>query len=173
MADPSPPRTPPRSTAPTDLATRSDVHDLVVQFYREIVFDELLEPVFGEVAEVDWADHIPKLVDYWCRVLLGQPGYDGRFLDAHRHVHEQEAFRREHFDRWYGLWESSIDAGWHGPLADQAKRHAVRMADTLSRKLVGEGWEPERPGGTDAMPLMAESSAVPRPLLALVPHHEE
>ena len=55
-----------------DLETRADIHDLVVAFYREIVFDDLLEPVFGEVAEVDWALHIPKLIDYWCRVLLGQ-----------------------------------------------------------------------------------------------------
>ncbi len=46
-----------------DLVSRSDVHDLVVEFYREVVFDEVLEPVFGEVAEVDWAAHIPRLVD--------------------------------------------------------------------------------------------------------------
>ena len=35
-----------------DLDSRSQIHDLVVRFYREIVFDELLGPVFGEVAEV-------------------------------------------------------------------------------------------------------------------------
>ncbi len=58
-----------------DLATRGQIHDLIVGFYREIVFDDLLGPVFGEVAEADWAVHIPKLVDYWCRVLLGHPGY--------------------------------------------------------------------------------------------------
>jgi hemoglobin len=67
-----------------DIETRSDVHDLVVAFYREIVFDDLLAPVFGEVAEVDWAMHIPKLIDYWCRVLLGQAGYSGAILAAHR-----------------------------------------------------------------------------------------
>ena len=81
-----------------DLGDRADIHDLVVHFYREIVFDELLEPVFGEVAEVDWSVHIPKLIDYWCRVLLGDPGYDGAILAAHRHVHEIEAFRIEDVD---------------------------------------------------------------------------
>ena len=58
-----------------DLATRPQVHDLVVDFYREIVFDELLEPMFGEVAEVDWANHIPRLIDYWCRILFGTKEY--------------------------------------------------------------------------------------------------
>ena len=43
-------------TAVGDLATATDVHDLVTRFYREIVFDELLEPIFGEVAEIDHCD---------------------------------------------------------------------------------------------------------------------
>ena len=47
-----------------DLSTPTEVHHLVTRFYREIVFDDLLEPIFGEVAEVDWAAHIPKLIDY-------------------------------------------------------------------------------------------------------------
>ena len=90
-----------------DLDSRSEIHDLVVRFYREIVFDELLGPVFGEVAEVDWSIHIPKLIDFWCRVLLGQPGYDGYILHAHQEVHAIEAFQPELFDRWYLLFAES------------------------------------------------------------------
>ena len=125
-----------------DLDRRRDIHDLVVRFYREVVFDDLLEPVFGEVAEVDWSTHIPKLIDYWCRVLLGEPGYDGAILAAHRHVHEIDAFRLEYFDRWYALWVTSIDDGWSGPIAEQAKRHAARIASSLARHLLGTTWEP-------------------------------
>ena len=91
-----------------DLATRGDVHDLVVGFYREIVFDEVLEPVFDEVAEVDWTVHLPKLVDYWCRVLLGMPGYEGALISPHRRVHDIESFRPEWFDRWYELHGNSV-----------------------------------------------------------------
>ena len=47
-----------------DLVSRADIHDLVVEFYREVVFDDLLAPFFGEVAEVDWSQHIPRLIDY-------------------------------------------------------------------------------------------------------------
>ena len=125
-----------------DLADRADVHDLVVHFYREIVFDELLEPVFAEVAEVDWSVHIPKLIDYWCRVLLGDAGYDGAILTAHRHVHDLEPFRLEHFDRWYELWVQSIDAAWAGPLAERAKHHAARIGASLARQLLGTTWYP-------------------------------
>jgi hemoglobin len=125
-----------------DLSSRAEIHDLVVGFYREVVFDELLEPVFGEVAEVDWALHIPKLIDYWCRVLLRQPGYSGLILDAHKHVHDREPFRIEHFDRWYRLWIQSIDSRWQGPIAEQAKQHAALMGSTLARKLMDATWAP-------------------------------
>ena len=128
-----------------DLDGRHDVHDLVVRFYREIVFDDLLAPVFGEVAEVDWSVHIPLLIDYWCRVLLGEQGYDGNVLATHRHVHDLDALRVEHFDRWYGLWAQSIDETWAGPRADHAKRHAARVAGALARHLLGVRWAPPCP----------------------------
>jgi hemoglobin len=129
-----------------DLDTRSQIHNLVVDFYREVVFDDLLGPVFGEVVEVDWSMHIPKLIDYWCRVLLGEPVYDGYMLAPHQHVHELEALRAELFDRWYSLFVQSVDDGWHGPLAEKAKAHAARMAGTLSRRILGIGWTPPSSG---------------------------
>lgn len=125
-----------------DLDDRAQVHDLVVGFYRELVFDDLLAPVFDEVAEVDWTLHIPRLVDYWCRVLLNEPGYDGFLLGAHRKVHEREAFRPEHFARWYALWVESIDVRWEGRVAERAKRHAGKVARILSRQLTGADWPP-------------------------------
>jgi hemoglobin len=125
-----------------DLSSRASIHNLVVGFYRELVFDDLLAPVFEEVAEVDWASHIPLLIDYWCRILLGDEGYQGAILAAHRHVHERQAFTTEHFDRWYYLWVMSIDSGWYGPGAEKAKRHAAKIGATLARRLVGVGWAP-------------------------------
>ncbi len=124
-----------------DLDTRAQIHDLVIRFYREIAFDDLLAPVFGEVAEVDWTVHIPRLIDYWCRVLLGHPGYDGYILAAHRHVHGIEPFEIELFDRWYILFAETVDAEWAGPNADTAKNHAARMANTLARQLLDLDWE--------------------------------
>jgi hemoglobin len=121
----------------TDLDSRAAIHDLVVDFYREVVFDDLLGPVFIEVAEVDWAEHIPKLIDFWCRVLLGEPGYDGAVLGVHQALHEAEPLRVAQFDRWRELFVETVDARWAGPYADRAKDHAVRMAATLSRRILG------------------------------------
>lgn len=133
---------------PTDVATvldldsRTQVHDMVVAFYRAIVFDEVLEPVFDEIAEVDWPSHIPRLVDYWCRILLGDPSYTGAMLAAHQHVDARAAFRPEWFDRWHQLFVETVDAGWSGPGADRAKAHAERTLESLARRLMGAGWSP-------------------------------
>lgn len=123
-----------------DLDTRGKIHDVVVHFYREVVFDELLAPVFDEVAEVDWNEHMPKLIDYWCQVLLGEPGYAGFILGPHREVHDASAFSTELFDRWYRLWSESIDEYWAGPLADRAKTHAEKIGGVLARKLLEVDW---------------------------------
>jgi hemoglobin len=130
-----------------DLATRAQIHDLVVRFYREVVFDDLLGPVFDEVAEVDWSAHIPKLIDYWARVLLREPGYDGYILGPHQRVHDLDAFRLEHFDRWYGLFAETVDSGWRGPVAERAKAHAARTAGMLARRLLQIEWSPDLHAG--------------------------
>lgn len=125
----------------TDLDSRSEIHELVVRFYREVIFDGLLGPVFNEVAEVDWSTHIPKLIDFWCRVLLNHPGYDGYVLGPHQHVNELEPFTLEMFDRWYLLFVASVDEGWQGPMAEKAKDHAAWMASMLARKVAGAEWD--------------------------------
>jgi hemoglobin len=131
------------STGAPDLDSRTEIYGLVVHFYREIVFDPILAPVFEDVAETDWAVHIPRLTSYWCRVLLGEPGYDGALLAAHDHVHRLQAFEPVHFDRWYELWVTSIDERWVGPNAERAKRHAAKIMAVLARRLSPSPGEPE------------------------------
>ena len=126
-----------------DLATPTQVHDLVTLFYREIVFDELLEPMFGEVAEVDWAEHIPRLIDYWCWILLGTDRYAGAVTRTHRELHHLRAITPAHCDRWFGLWQSCIDAHWAGPRADHAKSHAEALMAGMAKHVFGYEWKPK------------------------------
>lgn len=125
-----------------DLDARAEIHDMVIAFYREVVMDDLLGPVFEEVAEVDWSEHIPRLIDFWCRVLLGDPGYDGAILQAHQHIHDQLAFTADHFDRWYSLFTSTVEDRWAGPYADAAIGHAGRVASSLGRRVARIEWSP-------------------------------
>jgi hemoglobin len=138
VTEPSPEQ---RLAVRPDLDSRVQIRDLVVCFYREVAMDELLAPVFCDVARVNWSVHIPKLVDYWCRVLLGLPGYEGRLLEPHQRVHAMHAFGPELFDRWYSLFVEEVDRAWQGPFAERAKAHAALMAAILARRLLNVEWE--------------------------------
>ncbi len=65
-----------------DIATDNDVGVLVRRFDRAVIPDELLGPVFNGVG-VDWSRHIPELVGYWSRALLGTRTCNGNTISAH------------------------------------------------------------------------------------------
>jgi hemoglobin len=61
--------------APTrDLDTPEEITEMVRRFYADVAQDDLLGPMFNDVARVDWSEHLPKLTDFWCRALLDLPG---------------------------------------------------------------------------------------------------
>jgi hemoglobin len=126
--------------APThDLRDRDDVEELVLSFYRDVAQDDLLGPMFNEVARVDWSAHLPKLADFWCRALFGTAGYDGNPFRAHELVHAKRAFTPAHFERWLDLFFEAVDMGWVGPNAEKAKALAATVARVHAHQLVGGG----------------------------------
>lgn len=146
-----------RDTPTADLATPTHVHDLVIAFYREIVFDPVLAPVF-EDAEVDWAFHIPHLIDYWCKILFGTEGYVGNTTRSHRALHAMVPIRAEHCERWIALWVTCVRARWGGPTAEHAVRHAEVLMAGLAKHVFSVTWQPparptaDPPGDRPATP---------------------
>ncbi len=129
--------------APTrDLDDPEEIAEMVRRFYSDVAQDDLLGPMFNNVARVDWSEHLPKLTDYWCRFLLGRPGYAGNPLRAHQLVHEKRAFTDRHFERWLDLFFETIDLGWRGPTADKARALAARVAAAHRRQLSSAGNHP-------------------------------
>lgn len=139
-----------------DLTSPGAIGELVTSFYREIVFDDLLEPVFSEVAEVDWVRHIPVLVDYWVSILLGTRAGNGSIMGVHRHLHGLAPIEREHCDRWFSLWVGCVDERWAGPNAERAKAHAAALMAGMAKHLFSFAWEPAE---VAARPLPGRSPA--------------
>lgn len=123
--------------APGDLDSPEEIAELVRRFYADVAQDELLGPMFNEVAAVDWSEHLPKLCAFWCRALLGLPGYQGNPFRAHLLVHEQRAFTVAHFERWLDLFREAVEEGWVGPNARRALELAANVARVHARQLVG------------------------------------
>jgi hemoglobin len=136
------------ATAPLrDLDTPEEVAEMVRRFYQDVAQDPLLGPIFIDVAQVDWNEHLPKLTAFWNRVLLGLPGFSGNPMRAHVEVHEQVPFTPAHFDRWLTLFHDTVAGGWVGPRVDQALALARNVARVHSFHLTGTAYEWVPPGG--------------------------
>ena len=128
----------PRPAPTRDLDTPREIAEMVRRFYADVAQDDLLGPVFHRVARVDWSEHLPKLTAFWCRALLGEPGYDGNPFRAHALVHARQAFTPAHFERWLTLFHETLELGWTGANVRRALDLADNVARVHSNQLLGE-----------------------------------
>lgn len=121
-----------------DIANRQDVSDLVVAFYERAFKDELLGPVFIDVAHLDLAAHLPIMCDFWETVLFRTGAYKQNALLVHTTLHQKSPLTAVHFSRWLELWTGTVDTMFSGEKAELAKLQASRIAWSMSRRLMGE-----------------------------------
>lgn len=127
----------PRPAPTCDLDSPEQIDEMVRRFYSDVTQDDLLGPMFNEVAHVDWSEHLPKLAAFWCRALLGVPGYTGNPFRSHALIHAQRSFTSAHFERWLNLFHETLELGWIGPNATRAGELADNVARVHSHQLLG------------------------------------
>lgn len=126
-----------------DLDTPDEIGEMVRRFYQGVAQDDLLGPIFNDVAQVDWNEHLPKLTAFWCRALLGIPGYAGNPFQAHARVNDEAPFRPEHFERWLDLFTDTVASGWVGPNVDRALALAHNVARVHADHLIAPDTVPD------------------------------
>lgn len=114
-----------------DITTADDVRTLVDSFYEKVNRDDLLAPVFNEVAGVKWAEHLPTMYRFWESMLLGAGTYQGAPFPKHAVLPVQ----KEHFARWLALFVETVDGHFEGPKAEEAKGRAASIADTFAQRM--------------------------------------
>jgi hemoglobin len=116
----------------TDIATEDQIKTLVDSFYAKVNVDELLSPIFNDVAQVDWQEHLPLLYQFWSTLLFRTNTYQGRPWPKHAPLPVNAA----HFDRWLALFKATVDEHFAGPKATEAKNVAASIADTFQKRLL-------------------------------------
>lgn len=120
----------------TDISSPEDVAAFIRTFYQGVAQDDLLGPVFNDVAQVDWPSHLPKLAAFWNRVLFGIPGFAGNPMAEHARIHAQSPFTPAHFHRWLSLFHETLDDDWSGPNVEKMKQLARNVATVHSGQLL-------------------------------------
>jgi len=114
-----------------DIKNDEDIKVFVHSFYDKVGKDKRLGYVFNDYADVNWNEHLPKMVDFWSNVLFRTGRYNGHAFRNHLPLPIQLG----DFDRWLGLFEKTIDEYFEGPKAEQAKEMANRVAASFASRL--------------------------------------
>ena len=146
-----------------DIGDRDDISELVEEFYRRVFADDLLGPLFVDIARVDLSTHLPKMCDFWETALFRTGSYHGNVMIRHAELNEKVSLTTEHFDRWIQIWRAVVDRRYAGPVADLAKLMATRIACGMARRIVGVVDYVPAPQGTTTDPNDARGSATARP----------
>lgn len=118
-----------------DIQGDQDVEILVHRFYEKVRSDERLGYIFNDVAEVDWDDHLPKMVDFWSNLLFQTGRYKGRPFRQHMPLPIKEG----DFDRWYRLFEETVENLYMGKKANFAKQLARNIASSFELRMEKDG----------------------------------
>lgn len=133
-----------------DIETREDCAVLVRAFYSKALSDAVIGFLFTDVAKLDLEHHLPRITRFWETVLLGARSYGGGAFRPHIELNMQVPLRRGHFERWLWLWQGTVDELYAGPVAEEAKRHAVRVANAFYGRI--EAINAAGPAGAEGPP---------------------
>jgi len=111
-------------TTQKPIESRDDIQLLVNEFYSKVRQDTLIGPIFEDVAKVNWEEHLPKLTNFWCDLLLGENTYQGRPFPPHIPLNLQPS----HFERWLTLFIQTVDENFIGLKAEEVKKRALGIA---------------------------------------------
>lgn len=120
----------------TDMDSRAEVERFVDLFYARMLADEVLAPIFVDVAEIDLAVHLPHIKDYWSKLLLGERGYKRHTMNIHRALHGKRTLAPADFERWLSFFCATVDEHFAGDKADRAKRVATSIAGNMQDSLL-------------------------------------
>jgi hemoglobin len=118
-----------------DLDNRARIGQFVDAFYRDLLADPVLAPIFIDTAAVDLSVHLPHIKDYWCKLLLGEADYHRHTMNIHRELHHKRPLEPADFERWLALFISTVDAGYSGPKAERARQVASAIAANMQASL--------------------------------------
>ncbi|WP_454784379.1 group III truncated hemoglobin [Legionella sp. WA2024007413] len=110
---------------------KTHIEKLVTHFYQKVQKDEVLGPIFNDVAHVDWDEHITLLCQFWNSIMLKTNEYHGNAYQKHVLLKQVTPITEAHFVRWLDLFQK--EAAHHLPRekAEELVHKASLIAESL------------------------------------------
>jgi hemoglobin len=117
----------------SDLQNREDIERFVEAFYSRLLRDEVLATIFLDAAAIDIKEHLPRICDYWEKLLLGGDTYKRHTMNIHRALHAKRPLQAADFQRWLDFFNASMDGLYQGDTAARAKQVAAHIARNMQK----------------------------------------
>lgn len=114
-----------------DISTFENIQQLVDTFYKKVQQDDYIGPIFNSKIQDRWPEHLTKMYRFWESILLNNHTYSGRPFPPHAFLPVDAS----HFNRWLSLFTETVDSLFSGPVADEAKDRAAKMAAMFHYKI--------------------------------------
>ena len=114
-----------------DILTLEDCKTLVDNFYGKVRKDPLIGPIFDQVIQDRWPEHLEKMYRFWQTVLLEDHTYFGSPFPPHANLPVEWV----HFEKWLELFNQTIDEHFTGEVAAEARWRANKMAEMFNFKI--------------------------------------
>jgi hemoglobin len=106
-----------------------DLYETLVAFYARVETEPLLAPYF---VPVDMVAHMPRIESFWATMLFHAGTYSGSAFQPHLRM---PGLTSRHFERWVATLEATLDARFSGPMSEQMKALARRIAYSMQVRL--------------------------------------
>ena len=120
-----------------DLQGRDDIKRLVDSFYDKVGRDEMLGPIFNDIAGTDWVTHLPKMYAFWESMIFRTGSFRGDPLAAHTRLVPLTSMGRPQFERWLQLFTATVNELFAGMNAEHIKNSAADMANVIHARING------------------------------------
>lgn len=111
--------------------TKEHIKKLVINFYDKVQRDQILGPIFNDVAKVDWEHHIPLICQFWNSIMLKTNEYHGNAFRKHVILGQKAKLTEGHFSHWLMLFQE--EAFKHLPV--QHAHHITEKASLIAESL--------------------------------------
>jgi len=118
-----------------DIHDRKDIIVLVDTFYGKVQKNNLIGPIFTDIAKVNWSHHLPKMYDFWETILFGKAIYKGNPMLTHIALSQKATLQNQEFETWKGIFFSTVDELFEGENAETIKQKAQSIADLMHFKV--------------------------------------
>jgi hemoglobin len=121
-----------------DIQSRTDIILLIDRFYEKIKLNDLLRPIFIDIAHINFEHHMPILYDFWCTLLIGEMSYSRNAMEVHLRLNQKAALTKIHFDEWLRLFNEAVHENYEGAKAEEAAYRAKSIAGLMLYKIETE-----------------------------------